>query len=42
MSRFFDVINRNQSYKERRLNLSDFGIGDQSVDVICEILSKNG
>ena len=35
MLRFFDTFVRNQGLKERRLNLSDQGIGDNSMRVVC-------
>ena len=35
MLRFFDTFVRNQGFKERRLNLSDQGIGDNSMRVVC-------
>jgi hypothetical protein len=42
MIRFFEVIFKNQQgNRERKLNLSDIGLGDHSVVVVCKILKNN-
>ncbi|CDW88755.1 leucine rich repeat family protein [Stylonychia lemnae] len=41
MIRFFDIINKAHLKKERKLQLIDMGLGDQSLVVVGKIIKKN-
>ena len=41
MVRFFDIIRQNHPVKSRKLNLSDCGLGDYSLNVVAKIIKTN-